>query len=74
MKRGGELLVNESREVSRQEHEIRTDEELQRMLSDRIADKDRVIAELRTQLDKHTSDRLALCGGDITARNEIDSL
>ena len=55
MKRGGELLVGESREVSRQEHKIRTDEELQRMLSDRIADKDRVIAELRTQLDKHTS-------------------
>ena len=60
-KRGGELLVSERREALRQElgraqkHEIRIDEELQRMLSDRIADKDRVTAELRTQLDKHTS-------------------
>ena len=69
-----DLLVSKGREKLRkelgraQEREIKTHQELQYALSERIADKERVIADLRAQLDRDASTRGEASGGDEPTR------
>ena len=51
-----------------QKHEIKTHQELQFALSERIADKERVIADLWAQLDRDASTRGEASGGDEPTR------